>query len=94
MQTDPGKAYDATLSKHAERHYGPALIECVPPAPKPDLTSFQLLLNIASDGKVVRSLVKTATPIASCFRETVSKDTLPVPPKDGWWGGVDMKLSR
>jgi hypothetical protein len=94
IATPAGKAYDAQFgTEFAQKRLGPVK-QCKQSAGG-DLTSFWMLFKLDKDGGVREMLLYPETKLGTCARELLLKDKFAtVPPRDGYWVGVYMKLSH
>jgi len=90
-----GKAYfDGPFSKAFYAQYPARLSECTKRTGDTEPAGFDMLLQLAADGRVEAAVVKPETAIATCYRDLAKKDAFPAPPSAGFWVPVSIRFSR
>jgi hypothetical protein len=90
-ESPEGRRYNNDLNRSAAGHLPSVLERCLG-GPVSGQLSFQVLLQIGENGKVVTAMVKPETRAAACVRDTLKHRRFPKPPTDGHWGLVNLQL--
>lgn len=62
--------------------------------PKPDLSSFTVVMELDGEGKVVRTWLQGSSPIGICLRKYVAGKFLLVPPKVPFHTSLELSFSK
>lgn len=87
-----GKAYADGWNRYFATQHAPTLKKCLATVPKPDKSSFDLLVRIAADGRPLETLVRPPTNVAECLRRAMADDRYPKPPRPRYWLHMAMKI--
>jgi len=68
------------------------MVDCTKGAADDDLATFDLVVQVAADGKVENAMVEPATKVALCLRDQMPRSGYPKPPAPRWWVFVNMKI--
>ena len=62
--------------------------------PKPDLSSFVVVMELDAEGKVVRTWLQGSSPIGICLRKYVADKTLIAPPRTPFYSSLELSFSK
>jgi hypothetical protein len=85
LSTPEGARYEAAFSKEFRPQFEPRLAECLKRAPGEEAADFDLLIKVASDGRIEEALVRPESKLAACFRDETKLRRYPAPPSPGFW---------
>ncbi len=62
--------------------------------PRPDLSSFTVVMELDGEGKIVRSWLQGSSPIGICLRKYVVDKVLVVPPQVPFYSSLELSFSK
>ena len=62
--------------------------------PKPDLSSFVVVMELDAEGRVVRTWLQGSSPIGICLRKYVAGKVLVVPPRVPFYCSLELSFSK
>lgn len=93
METPAGRSYGEALAADFEKHRGQQLMRCLDATAQADSSPFEMVFELSSTGQARSVLVWPETNVARCFKVSLTGETLPVPPTDGYLAFMEMSLS-
>jgi len=94
VSSGAGKAYfDGPFSRAFYEQYPARLSYCVKTTGEDEPTGFDMLVQLAKNGRVESALVNPESPVATCYRDLTKKDVFPPPPSAGLWVPVSIRFS-
>jgi hypothetical protein len=93
LRTPEGKAFDERVGADFVAKHLAAVRQCKPSA-EGDLRDFWILLKLDKGGAPEEILLYPSTKLGICSRTALLKDSFLAPPRDRYWLGIFMKLSR
>ena len=93
LKTAEGKAYDKQMGQEIMQRYASGMRNCKQTAGG-GLESFWILMKLDKEGLVKELLLAPETEIGQCDREIFSKAKFSPPPRNDYWVGIFLKLSR
>lgn len=89
-----GKQYfEGPFSKAFYAQYPARLSQCMKSTGGGEPAGFDMLLELAGDGRVAAAEVKPASPLARCYRDLTKKDVFPAPPSAGFRVPVSIRFT-
>ena len=93
-ETPAGAAYDAAFGRSMQTQLGMQMAKCFTRTPNPDLSKFDMLVQVDASGKAGEVLLRPETNVALCFRPRIGEATFPPPPRPAYWVHVEMEVTR
>jgi hypothetical protein len=93
-KTAVGKRYQPVFARRFSESQAPALGRCVERQTAPDLSPFEALAEIDAAGGVEEVLVRPASNVALCLRETIRKARFPRPPRGHYWTSTVLRMNK
>lgn len=82
------------LHDYYEPKYGPIFDSCVRSTDHSDISSFEFIVAIGKDGRVLQIWVDHETKIFACVRLTLQQDKFPAPPIAPYYMHVTMTFVK
>jgi hypothetical protein len=92
VTTPEGKAFDRKVGVWFGEKHQKTMVRCTEGVADSDLAPFDLLIEVGADGHVLEVVARPTTKVATCLRQAVESDVLPIPPKDDYWVRIAMSL--
>jgi hypothetical protein len=91
-KSEDGEKYDTAFGESFGSRHVDVLSQCTDGLPDKDMSSFDVVALVASDGSLENVLVKPEAKVAICLRQHVLRRGYPQPPKPHYWVHVQIKL--
>jgi hypothetical protein len=85
---------DIDLKDYYQQKYFPVYQSCLKSIEHPDPSTFEFVLAIGKDGRVLRFYTEHETNVLACVRPTLLKDEFPHPPVAPYYMHVVMNFSN
>ena len=92
--TAAGRQYQPLFAKAFSESQAPELARCVEAQAAPDLSPFEALTEIGAAGGVEEVLVRPASNVAVCLRDSIRKARFPRPPRGHYWTSTTLRLKH
>ena len=91
----PGREYfEGAFSKAFYAQYPGRLSECMKTTGDSEPAGFDMLLQLARNGRVESAEVKPESAIATCYRDLTKKDVFPPPPSADFRVPVSIRFTK
>jgi hypothetical protein len=88
------KYFDGPFSKAFYEQYPARLSYCMKTTGEDEPTGFDMLVQLAKNGRVESALVNPESRVATCYRDLTRKDVFPPPPSAGFWVPLSIRFSE
>ena len=85
---------DIDLKDYYQQKYFPVFQSCLKSLEHPDPSTFEFVVAIGKDGRVLRLYTDHETNVLACIRPTLLKDEFPHPPFAPYYMDVTMNFSK
>ena len=90
-----GRIYsEIDLKDYYTQKYFPVFQSCLKSTEHPDTSTFELVVAIGKDGRVLRLYANHETNVLACVRPTLLKDEFPHPPFAPYYQHMTMNFSK
>jgi hypothetical protein len=93
-KTAAGRRYQPLFAKRFSESQAAELGRCVERQSAPDLSPFEALAEVDAAGSVEEVLVRPASNVALCLRETIRKARFPRPPRGRYWTSTVLRMKK
>jgi L-ascorbate metabolism protein UlaG (beta-lactamase superfamily) len=95
VQAGAGQEFmQGPFSQHFYQLYSSRLSECMGQTGGTAASDFEMAVKLAADGRVEAAVVRPRSKLATCFADSVSRDTFAAPPSPGFWVPLGIRFTK
>jgi len=92
VSTPEGKTLDHNVASWFGQRHAETMNRCTAGVDDSELVSFDLLVKLGADGRVLKAAVRPETKVATCVLRAVEHDVVSRPPRADYWVRIAMSL--